>query len=352
MADSRWRKVPGSTPRGRRRLLVSLIAGLSIAAGAAAGVGTMQPSRAGEATPEARAVKYLAREVPAWRREHACFSCHNNGDAPRALMAALRAGYSTREPLEDTLAWLGRPDRWEHNAGGEGGADDKPLARIQFAAALAAAVDQGLAGPQALVAAADLLAADQQPDGAWRLDSSQSLGSPATYGTTLATVSARRAIARAGQPRHAGVIGRADAWLRALDVKTVLDAAAVITGLEQARDEAARTQRQRCLELIRTGQAPSGGWGPYVTAAPEPFDTALVVLALIGLGDDPDLVGPVFSPTTAAGAVASGRAYLLARQEEEGSWPETTRPANQESYAQRISTTAWATLALLASGAR
>ena len=31
----------------------------------------------------------------------------------------------------------------------------------------------------------------------------------------------------------------------------------------------------------------------------------------------------------------------------DGSWPETTRPANQESYAQRISTTSWALLALL-----
>ncbi len=38
---------------------------------------------------EARAIAYLATEVPAWRQAHPCYSCHNNGDAARALVAAL-----------------------------------------------------------------------------------------------------------------------------------------------------------------------------------------------------------------------------------------------------------------------
>jgi hypothetical protein len=38
---------------------------------------------------------------------------------------------------------------------------------------------------------------------------------------------------------------------------------------------------------------------------------------------------------------------LMRRQLADGSWPETTRPAGQASYAQRISTTAWALLALI-----
>jgi hypothetical protein len=46
--------------------------------------------------------------------------------------------------------------------------------------------------------------------------------------------------------------------------------------------------------------------------------------------------------------VAGGRAFLLEAQLGDGSWVETTRPAGQQSYAQYISTTAWATLALLA----
>ena len=89
--------------------------------------------------------------------------------------------------------------------------------------------------------------------------------------------------------------------------------------------------------LVRKGQSKDGGWGPYVTAPSEPFDTALVLLAL---KQYPKLAGN-------ANMIRHGRDYLLATQKTDGSWQETTRPAGGDSYAQRISTTGWATLALL-----
>ena len=46
-------------------------------------------------------------------------------------------------------------------------------------------------------------------------------------------------------------------------------------------------------------------------------------------------------------AIQRGRGYLVASQADDGGWIETTRPPGLESYAQRISTTAWALLALL-----
>ena len=149
---------------------------------------------------EARATAYLAREVPAWRREHPCYSCHNNGDAARALIAALVNTPEVRVALNDTLTWLADPGRWESNGGGEGGADDKQLARIQFAHATTAAFAAALVPKAAVDSAAAIVAADQQPDGSWRLDSSDSLGSPATYGTALATTFARRTLAAARLP--------------------------------------------------------------------------------------------------------------------------------------------------------
>ena len=48
-------------------------------------------------------------------------------------------------------------------------------------------------------------------------------------------------------------------------------------------------------------------------------------------------------------AIQRGRTYLISVQNQDGSWPETTRPPNGESYAQRISTTAWSLLALIES---
>lgn len=48
-----------------------------------------------------------------------------------------------------------------------------------------------------------------------------------------------------------------------------------------------------------------------------------------------------------AALIGKGRAYLIATQQTDGNWAETSRPAGAESYAQRLSTTGWATLALL-----
>jgi hypothetical protein len=116
-----------------------------------------------------------------------------------------------------------------------------------------------------------------------------------------------------------------------------LDAAAVLLGLGQARDAEAAAQRKRALELVRKGAARDGGWGPYVSSPPEVFDTAVVLLALA-----------VQEPTDEVRRwVRQGRAFLLSAQEADGSWTETTRPPGGDSYAQRLSTSGWATLALL-----
>lgn len=298
-------------------------------------------------TPEARAVEYLTREVPRWKAENDCYSCHNNGDAARALIVAASRGHAVGTSLDDTLAWLEQPQRWNKNKT-EGGIDDKPLARVQFAGALMLAVATGRASRHALGQASSLVVADQRPDGSWQLDTSQSIGSPATYGTTLATMAARRTLVASGREDMRPAIGKADAWLRATKVESVLDAAAVVLALEQASDAAAKTQRERALTTLSRGQAPDGGWGPYITVSPEVFDTALVLLALSELGRA--TAAPVFSAERLASAISRGRAFLLSQQAPDGSWPETTRPANQESYAQRISTTGWALLALMETG--
>ena len=56
---------------------------------------------------------------------------------------------------------------------------------------------------------------------------------------------------------------------------------------------------------------------PY--APPEPFDTALALLALTRLADRPDV----------AAMVRRGRSFLIAAQGPDGSWPETTRPSGE-----------------------
>ena len=306
-----------------------------------------------EPTAEQKAIQFLAREVPRWRAEHDCYSCHNNGDAARALYLAVKQNYAVpSESLRTTNDWLARPERWDDN-GGNGVFDDRTLARIQFANALLSAQQAGLSGDHnALLSAGDLVAEDQSPDGSWRLDASNSIGSPATYGRFLTTWAARQVLKAAGPERFQPAIAAADRWLRHVEVKTVLDAAAVLLALEHANDTQAAEQRHRCLSLIVKGRAPSGGWGAYVTSAAEPFDTAVVLLALTALSEEPELAKPVLAEADLDDAIRSGRSFLLQRQLPDGSWLETTRPAGQVSYAQYISTSGWATLALLTTEGR
>lgn len=277
---------------------------------------------------------YLAKEVPRWSRDNHCFSCHNNGDAARALYAARRLGYTvSAAALADTTRWLVQPARWDDNHGSPA-ASDKKLARIQFAAALAEACRTGATHDRrALMAAADSLLALQEPDGAWIVDTGGLPGAPATYGSTLATYMTRRTLEIAGAKRFRSAIGRANRWFAAAAPASILDAAAALLALPHSD-----AIKRKCLPRILSSQTSDGGWGPQPHLPAEPFDTAIVLLALKAAGQtDAALV------TTRARA----RAFLIAQQDPTGAWPETTRPGGAQSYAERISTTAWVTCALL-----
>jgi hypothetical protein len=293
-----------------------------------------------------RGVDYLKKEVPKWKAEHPCYSCHNNGDAARALLVAGAKGYDVGSALDDTLAFLKQPAQWDQNKA-PSGVDNKALPRVQFASALALAERHGKAASTDLQAAAKLLVADQKADGSWQLDESQSLGSPVNYGTILATWSARSTLISSGMQPDAFPIVQADRWVRGLTVENVLDASATILALELSSDVMAENLRRTSLSLLRTGQSKDGGWGPYVTTAPQVYDTALAILALSSLEAEPRLARSAYTASELKEAIASGKKYLVSQQRPDGSWPETTRPANQESYAQRISTSAWALLAML-----
>jgi hypothetical protein len=291
------------------------------------------------ATPESRAVAYLAREVPSWPKDEKCFSCHNSGVAAGALFAAVRLRHKVSdESLNETTRWLAQPEKWDAKRDG-GPATDKALAGVQFAAALAEAIDAGVVKErQPLLDAAKRVAAEQHADGSWRVDAEGSLGAPATLGGALATHLARSVLVKADAKVHAEAVAKADRWLRQAEVRSVPDAAAALLGLEGADDRAAVTRRKQALELLRKSQDKSGGWGPYATSAPEPFDTALALLALARYPKE-DGVREM---------MRHGRAYLVETQDRDGHWPETTRPAGRVSYAERTATAGWALQALLA----
>jgi hypothetical protein len=314
-----------------------LTSGLTICLIVAAGPGEQRPTD--RSTPEAKAVAFLSREVPQWSRENHCYSCHNNGDAARALYQAARAGYHVPdEALADTTRWLVRPESWDHN-GGDGPFNDKRLARVVFTTTLTTAIATGrITDRSVLMRAAARLALDQAADGSWPLDGEDSTSSPATHGRSLATFLARGSL-MAAQPDHfRAAIERADRWLLSRELSNVTDASVCLLTSAVVQSPENADRRRRSLDLLRRAQSDDGGWGPYVKSPPESFDTALVLLGLSQC-DASSMVG---------GMLTRGRSFLIAQQRDDGSWIETTRPSGNVSYAQRISTTGWATLALLA----
>jgi hypothetical protein len=289
-------------------------------------------------TPEARAVAYLAVEVPKWQRENKCFSCHNNGDAARALMLAESRGLlKDRMPLLDTLEFLREPDTWDAN-GPDGPFKDKNLARIQFAAALVEARATGMSVDFFRVQqAAQLVAELQKADGSWPSDAPGTIGSPVTYGEPLATAIALRTLLAAKDTSVLGAVERGETWFEAREPKSVLDAAATLLILHGHGTLKAIERCNQALAIIEKGQSDDGGWGPFVTSPPEVFDTAIVLIALAPWNDK-------LKPR-----IAAGRKYVLSQQLPDGSWPPTTRPPGADSYAQKLSTTGWALQALFVS---
>lgn len=245
------------------------------------------------------AIAYLEGEVPRWKPENGCYSCHNNGDGARALLLAGKRG----APVADTLAFLRDSSKWS-------GKDGKPdtLAVVQFASALQAA---GESSSTAL----KMIAAAQKPDGHWEMDAESTTGSPVTYGPVLGTALARALLLGTAEfERHAKA---AENWLQQRKTEHPMDVAAQVIALSRDAD----------IARLAAMQLKDGSWN-----AGEVFDTAIAVIALVK--HDP-------------AAAARGREWLLKTQYTPGGWPGTTRPSGGQSYAQHISTTAWALQALL-----
>ncbi len=210
-------------------------------------------------------VGFLAVETPKWRREHKCFSCHNNGDAARALLKAKQLGFAVPDAsLADTIDWLANPKRWEEkpkarggDGGSESGSKDLSLARLQFSLALELAIKtETIADRSVLDSAALKLALDQTADGSWKISDNGVVAAPATYGPVLSTLLASRVLASAGANEHAEAVAKARAWLDSRKIQNVQDAAVVVWSLavEEAGNGQKATKNPRfsqALDLLK-----------------------------------------------------------------------------------------------------
>lgn len=291
-----------------------------------------------------RAVGFLRADVPAWFAGNGCHSCHNNGDAARALMRVHGHGLGKQtDVLGETLSWLRNPAGWDKNKG-DPGFSDQVLADIQFASALAEAGRNGLLDGSKRtreahrVAAARVVAA-QSVDGSWQIEPQNVIGSPATYGPALATYMAWSAVKRLDGSIHPESLSRAADWLARLEIRNIPSASVVLLAGSGSDHPGLLGRLEEAAVFLKRTMTQDGGWGPYPDAPAEVFDTAMALLALSTLPRDPE----------ADQLLKRGRSFLKRNQEVNGSWPPTTRPSGGASYAQRMSTTGWAMLAWLES---
>ena len=144
-------------------------------------------------------------------------------------------------------------------------------------------------------------------------------------------------------------MAQTDRFLRTVEATTVPDAAGVVLGLGVTSDVMADKQRAKYLNLLRFAQRDSGGWGALPNAeSATVFDTALVLLALQQLESDPRLARSTYRVEELQGGDRQGPGVSCRHSRKpDGSWPETMRGKTTASEAQRVSTTAWALMAML-----
>ena len=286
-----------------------------------------------------KAFQYLEKESLQWVQENKCYSCHNNGDAARALfltspkLAARFSGPQWRELIE----WYQEPDKWNEASNRE--LDLSPtLGLVQFAATSIEAQRQTLRPmpPSGYARIRSLILAAQHEDGSWHLENEGQLGSPATYGNVLGTLRALEILAKLPTAQSKTATDRAINWIDQQNPHASIELAAGSQILKLSTRPKEQAKSRLWLRRLRDQQNRNGGWGPFRSQFSEIFDTAI---ALIALCSQP-------KPDIEAGVILAGRSFLIENQESDGGWLETTRPSGGTSYAQHISTTAWALIAL------
>ena len=70
--------------------------------------------------------------MASWSRENRCFSCHNDGDAARAMFIARKSRFAPKlDEVAPTVDFLAHPERWHEN-GDENPFGDKAIGRTYF----------------------------------------------------------------------------------------------------------------------------------------------------------------------------------------------------------------------------
>ena len=286
-----------------------------------------------------RAFDYLLLESTSWSPDNGCFSCHNDGDAFRALLAYDKESQSLRAPQwQSLLNWFQRPEEWLKSKSAEIG-ESPILTFIQFGTARQAAQNAGWIEAEESVERTirNELLKTQSRAGYWQVEPDRTIGSPGTYGNALASFQALSIIGEEQSEQIESAKTRCLNWASQFYPKSSTDLAAISLLLNLAETSKLRERAKDWSQHLVETQNADGGWGIFPHRYSEVFDTAIACIA----------IAKTLAPSSGEESLKNARQFLEETQEPSGGWPETTRPSGGVSYAQHISTTAWALQALI-----
>lgn len=292
-----------------------------------------------------RSVVYLQEEAVEWIHTHKCASCHHGALGIWTLNEAVARGIKVDDQalneltswiLEDPVKSKMLPDPKAAPTPVEGEIVSLPSVYALLAARSVPAEKRSAAVRESMTKLEAYLIANQKPEGSW----GHVVGRPPVYEsreiTTLMTA--------ISLDPHAPSRAKSLDWLKQSPPSETLQAH-TLRALAGLRSGAATSTLEADLKQVAELQNADGGWPQEPGRASDALATgqALYVLSLAGRDSD-------------RAAIGRGRAYLLAKQTDEGSWPMESRKANRNDSppAKNLAPityagTAWATLGLVRS---
>jgi hypothetical protein len=306
-----------------------------------------------------RGLAFLQTDAAKWRQERTCATCHHGVMTTWALSEATSQGYAVAaETLRDVAKWTG-----ERLASIDQPRDPRPgwnmvnTPAVYLALMAQALPAQEAVSPDELGRIAGHLLRHQEEDGswAWSLAPARNRPPPVFESDQVVTLMADIALGSpeaaepppeaaelgAASPAHAGR-EKASAWLE----KTSPAGSTQATAMRLFRDVRAGkppNQLEAGIARLLGLQQHDGGWGQEADLSTDAYATgqALYFLSLAGVARD-------------RSEVQRGVAFLVNRQNNDGSWPMTSRAhPGAKPMTNPVPITyfgsAWATLGLLRS---
>jgi hypothetical protein len=290
-------------------------------------------------------LQFLADEAVSWKAERKCASCHHVPMTLWALGEAKARGYPVADKaVAELTAWVAAKDD-------PAKINPKQKERAQVtvnqgalhhALGLEAGGASDAAAKDALKTFLDAVLADQDKDGAWRL---QIIWEPIGSTPDVVTALALLALTAKNAP-DLGLAGKTAlrnglTWLDAQKASESTQGVALRLILAKRLDRPAADRRAMADDLLGR-QKGDGGWPSAKDLKSDAYSTGQALYALAEAGrpaDDP--------------AVAAGVGFLLKTQDTDGSWEMKSRPGGPGGKAAKElapighAGTAWAVLGLV-----